>query len=168
MQLFATIMQRRFGSLLWVLAVFASAAVAQPRIYRCEDGGKVTYADFPCTGAQEVAVNTGQAAPDARERLKRDQDALDVRAAQRRDALARQEAIERMEAQRAAAFSEAPPAAEAPPDYYYPGYLTPLPRHAARSARDAERERQRRREQRRSVIRVPPPPHLPSPPPGPR
>jgi len=167
-RLFATIMQNRFGSLLLVLGVFASAAaVAQPRVYRCEDQGKVTYADFPCAGAQEVAVNAGKAAPDARERLKRDQDALDVRSAQRRDALARQEAVDRAEAERARAYAEAQPAQQPQGDYYYPGY-EPWPWQAERDPRrdfDRNRDRERRRD-RRSVIPVSPPPHLPSPPPG--
>jgi hypothetical protein len=167
--MFATIMQKRLGALWCVLGIFAgAAAVAQPPIYRCEDRGKVTYADFPCAGAQEVAVDGGKAAPDARERLKRDQDALDVRAAQRRDALARQEAIERADAERARAYAEMQPAPQPQADYYYPGYDV-WPWQAQRTARrdfDRDRDRERRRD-RRSVIQVPPPPHLPSPPPGP-
>jgi hypothetical protein len=164
-------MQNRFAWLLLLMGVFASAAaVAQPRIYRCEAQGKVTYADFPCAGAQEVAVDAGKAAPDARERLKRDQDALDVRAAQRRDALARQEAVERAEAERARALADLQPPQQPQGDYYYPGY-EPWPWQVQRDPRrdfdrNRDRDRERRRD-RRSVIPVSPPPHLPSPPPGP-
>jgi len=162
------------ATLALLLALLAStAAAAQTRVYRCEETGKVTYSDFPCPGAREMTVNAGAAAPDARERLKRDQDALDLRAAQRRDALAREEALDRAEAERARALAAMQPQ-QPQGDYYYPAYDA-WPWQAQRTSRrdaerdgDHERDRERdRRKNRRSVIPVPTPPHLPSPPPGP-
>jgi hypothetical protein len=152
---------RRSAFALLFAGLAAAAASAETRVYRCEEGGQVTYADFPCPGAQALSVNAGNAAPDARERLKRDQDALDARAAQRRDALARQEAFDRMEALRARAEAQA--AAPAPDDYTYPAYgygVWPVEVQRDRARRD-ERERERRRRDRsRSVITVPPPQHV--------
>src|SRR4051812_20419642 len=144
-------------------ALATGDAVAQTRVYRCEVGTAVTYTDVPCPNARELTVEPGKAAPDARERLARNQQALDVRAAQRRDALARQQEIDRMEAMRVREAANNNNAGDAmygaPGDYAYPAYA-PLPLDRAR---DRARNGERRRDQRNSkpsFIPVPQPqPH---------
>jgi hypothetical protein len=163
-----------FGLLLAALA--SAAASAETRVYRCEERGQVTYTDVPCPKAQVLSLDSGSAAPDARERLRRDQEALDVRAAQRRDALAdalaREDAIDRAEAERARTLAAMQPSEAPQSDYYYPAYDA-WPWQAQRTSRrdfdrDRDRDRDReRRKDRRSFLPVPTPPHLPSPPPGP-
>ena len=145
-----------------LLAALASAAAsAETRVYRCEERGQVTYTDVPCPKAQVLSLDGGSAAPDARERLRRDQDALDARAAQRRDTLAREEAIDRMEAQRARERAEVQAAAAPSGDYTYPAYgAWPWDVQPGRPNRDDRERERRRRDRSRSVITVPPPQHV--------
>lgn len=41
-------------------ALFAMPAAAQPAVYRCETGGKVSYADAPCVGAKVIDATPTQ------------------------------------------------------------------------------------------------------------
>jgi len=147
-----------FASLSAALTVLLVAGLAQAetRVYRCEDAGRVTYADFPCANARAVAVDGGAAAPDARERLRRNQDELDQRAAARRDALAREAAMARLQ-------SPSPPIDVAPPvsSGYDPVYDFAYPPLGVRGDHVAHRDDDRTREKRRrSVITQPPPTRL--------
>ena len=99
-------------------------AGAETRVYRCEEAGRVTYSDVPCPNAHMLNIDAGAAAPDARERLRRDQEALDQRAAARRDARARDDAMARMEMARAP--ETAPPTDAAPYDQVYDFAYPPL------------------------------------------
>ena len=134
----------------------APLAHAETRVYRCEDAGHVTYSDYPCANARALSVDGGAAAPDARERLRRDQDALDQRAAARRDAVARDEALARMQTTRA------PEPASAPPDYepVYDFAYAPLGAYGSAVRRDRVRHRNDGRDEpreKRRVITEPPP-----------
>ena len=136
----------------------ATSLHAETRVYRCDDGGRVTYSDFPCANARALSIEAGTAAPDARERLRRDQEALDQRAAARRDALAREEAIARMEMARASepAASATPPDYEPVYDFAYP----PLGAYRNGAGRDRVRHRDGARDrepEKRRVITQPPP-----------
>jgi len=134
-------------------------AQAETRVYRCDEGGRVTYSDYPCANARTLNIDAGAAAPDARERLRRDQDALDQRAAARRDAVARDEAMARMQAR-----GPEPAPSEAPPDYNptYDFAYPPLGALADGAGRDRVRHHDgrdgdRERERKRRVITQPPP-----------
>jgi hypothetical protein len=139
---------------------------AGTRVYRCEQGARVTYSDQECANARVVDVDGGAAAPDAAERLRRDQQALDDRAAQLRELRARDEAIARMNVAQAA-----PPADEPAPTYYAdnPGYgygvwdpTKPRGQDRRRDRRDDRRDDRDRRRQDHIVVK--PPPHVPRPP----
>ena len=155
-------MSRRLPPVVICVAISASLSAlahAETRVYRCEDNGRVTYSDFPCANARALSIDAGAAAPDARERLRRDQDQLDQRANARRDALARDEAMARMQTARA---PEAP--SEAPPDYnpVYDFAYPPLGAYAGNGiGRDRVRHHDDRRdgerEKKRRVITQPPP-----------
>jgi hypothetical protein len=135
------------------LASVAAPALADATVYRCTVDGQVLYTDHPCTGAERLDVKSGAAAPDARERLQRDQDALDRRAAERRAAQARETALQRMLDERAR--SAAVPPDYAPPDTAYPAYAYGAPWPVVEPRRLRAREPERRR--LRSVVPVPPP-----------
>jgi hypothetical protein len=151
-------MTRSSAAALLSLLALAPLAHADTRVYRCEDAGRVTYSDFPCANARALSIDAGAAAPDARERLRRDQDALDQRAAARRDALAREETL-RMQVARA----PEPGPSEPPPDYnpVYDFAYPPLGTFAGAPGRDHVRHRDdrrdREREKKRRVITQPPP-----------
>jgi hypothetical protein len=151
--------RQRTRAAIGALALVASGAcAADTRVYRCKEStGAMSYSDAPCSNATIVDVDGGAAAPDARERLRGDQQALDARAAQRREALAREEAIDRMNAARTPPPPEPPPAIE----YAYPAYGYAAPR-ARRAARDRDHRDDRQRHQRDRHIVVKPSPH-PSP-----
>lgn len=139
-------------------ALLAPVARAETRVYRCDDAGHVTYSDFPCANGRTLSIEAGAPAPDARERLRRSQDALDQRAAARRDALAREEALARMEMVRAPepAPSGTPPDYEPVYDFAYP----PLGAYGVGAGRDRVRHRDGARErepEKRRVITQPPP-----------
>src|SRR5947208_6334418 len=143
------------------VALTIGATSADTRVYRCEVGSAVTYTDVPCPNARELTVEGGKAAPDARERLARNQQALDVRAAQRRDALAREAELERMEALRVreAAATNVPDAGYgAPGDYAYPAYA-PLPLDRARARPRNGQHRRGQRNDKPSFIPAPQPHH---------
>jgi hypothetical protein len=140
----------------------APLAWGETRVYRCEDAGRVTYADFPCTNARAVTVDGGTAAPDARERLKRNQDELDQRAAARRDAVARDAALAHMQVGPPVSDAPAPEAPAYDPVYdfaYAPlGTLNDRTRGATRRPHVAHRDDEEvRNKRRRSVITQPPP-----------
>jgi hypothetical protein len=78
-----------------VLGLATAPALAQSKkVYRCEAGGKVEYADAPCKGAAEVAAD------DTRTKAQRDAAAQTV---QREEKLADKMARERQAAEAAAA-----------------------------------------------------------------
>jgi hypothetical protein len=122
----------------------AAPVAAALTVNRCVVDGAVLYTDQPCAKATPVDVDAGSSAPDATERLRRDQQALDQRAAARRDSLAREAALARMEAARA---PELPPAGPSNGDdaNVYDFAWSPLP-----VARDALARRQDRRDDRRN------------------
>lgn len=102
------------------LACTAPLALAEPTIYRCDDGkGGVLYADAPCADGTRVDVVPGKADPQAIERLQREQQAFGQRHAAR-------EAQRRAEAQaaREARLAEQPSASLGPGDAgpAYPGW----------------------------------------------
>jgi hypothetical protein len=147
-------------------ALSMTAHAAGTRVYRCQDAGRVTYSDQPCANGRVVEVDGGAAAPDATERLRRDQQALDARATQLRDIRAREEAVQRM------APAQMPPPEEPPSaPYYYdaPGYGYGVWNPRQDQARDRRQDRRddrrddRDRRRERHIV-VTPPPHLPSPP----
>jgi hypothetical protein len=143
-------------------ALASAAVAAETRVYRCEEAGRVTYTDVPCANARPVQINAGSAAPDATERLRRDQQALDARAAQLRDIRARDETMERMNAPR-----PAPPDQPAADPTYYADYYPGSGYGAWNPQKDQARDRrQDRRDDRRDDrvrrdrhIVVKPPPH---------
>ena len=139
-----------------LLAATSGAAAADTRVYRCDDGTRITYSDVPCSNARVLSIDGGAAASDARERLRRDQDALDAGAAARRDALAREAAMARLQAP--PVVVDTPPAAPAADYPYYDFTYPPLGtlRNGERR-RDDVRERRRERREADSVITVPQP-----------
>jgi Domain of unknown function (DUF4124) len=50
-------MIRAFACTLGLLLAAAAAPAQQKTVFRCEAGGKVTYADAPCKGGAEVATD---------------------------------------------------------------------------------------------------------------
>jgi hypothetical protein len=155
----------RCSAIAWACAVATAplpADAAGTRVYRCDDGGRVSYSDQPCGNARVLDIDGGAPAPDAAERLRRDQQALDARAAQLREIRAREEAMARMNV-----AQSAPPAAEEPQSTYYadyPGYgygvWDPTKPRGQERRQDRRDERRNDRDARRqSHIVVKPPPH---------
>jgi hypothetical protein len=101
-----------------------------------------------------LSIDAGAAAPDARDRLRRDQEALDQRAAARRDARAREDAMGRIEMARAP--EAAPPTDAAPYDQVYDFAYSPLGALRGDHVRHHDDGRDRERDKRRkSVITQP-------------
>jgi len=137
----------------------ASSTQAETRVFRCEDQGRVTYSDVECPRAKMLTLDGGAPAPDARERLRRDQDALDAGAAARRDVLAREAALARMQRADGGDVPPARPAADQTVYDFAYGPAGTLRNDARRRAgRERERDRERDRVRRHaSVIPQPPP-----------
>jgi hypothetical protein len=152
----------------WACAAAMAPALADAagtRVYRCQDGARVTYSDQPCANARVLDVDGGAAAPDAAERLRRDQQALDTRAAQLREMRARDEAMARMNVVQAAP----PPPDDGSQAYYadYPGYgygvwdpTKPRGQERRQERRDDRRNERDQRRQNHIVVRPPPHPSL--------
>src|SRR4051794_2487632 len=97
-------------------AVLFAPVAAATAVNRCVQDGQVVYTDQACPGARVVELQPGAAVPDARERLRRDQDALDAGAAARRAALAHEAALARMQG---ASAPDTPPTAQVADDAVY-------------------------------------------------
>jgi hypothetical protein len=80
------------AALLALAGVVSLAASASTRVYRCTEAGRVIYTDVPCKDAAVVDLPADRAAPDAVERLRRDQQMLDAAAAERRSRVAQEDA----------------------------------------------------------------------------
>ena len=81
--------------LLAVVALVAAAvadAASATQVYRCTTAGQVLYTDAPCRDATVVDLPADRAAPDATERLRRDQQMLDAGSMERRARLAQEQA----------------------------------------------------------------------------
>jgi len=132
--------------------LFVGPAGAETRVYRCEDAGRVTYSDVPCPNARTLSIDAGAAAPDARERLRAAQDALDAGAAARLDALARDAALARMQGPNVVE----PPPAPGPTgdDAVYDFAYAPYGVYGNARRRDGVKDREREK-RRASVITQP-------------
>jgi hypothetical protein len=107
------------------LAALAALAVgldasASTRVYRCTDAGRVVYTDVPCKDAAIVDLPADRAAPDATERLRRDQQMLDAAAAERRTRVAQEDAARAAQRAQSQAARDAMLAEQAPVDMATP------------------------------------------------
>lgn len=105
---------------LLTLAVALSIDASATRVYRCSDAGRVSYSDVPCKDAAIVDLPNDRAAPDAAERLRRDQQMLDATAAERRARMAQDDAARAAQRAQSQAAREAMLAEQAPSDMATP------------------------------------------------
>jgi hypothetical protein len=69
------------------LLIGASPALAQKKVYRCTEGGRVVYSDAPCKDAAEVKADDSRSDAErraAREDVKREEQMADKMARERR------------------------------------------------------------------------------------
>jgi hypothetical protein len=110
------------------LAMLAAAATALSAtgittVFRCSAHGRVVYTDSPCPDGARLELDPGRAAPDARERLQRDQRLLDEAAAQRRTSQEREDARRPEQDERATVAAQSPTAGYAGTSAAYPAYV---------------------------------------------
>jgi hypothetical protein len=147
------------------LIVLAGATLAAPApvtVFRCVEAGKVLYTDAPCADGGPVDIEVGAPARDARERLQRDQQALDQGARQWREAQVRDEAMRRAAAADERARRDMADAAAGGGSYAadYAGYgyfYDGLHAHDRRANRREHPRDVRHRLRMQRVVPVPPP-----------